>query len=197
MKSSCPDRWYSGIFAPIITQGVHHIALVGADRQTSIDSWQGILGMPFVFEQPNVNDAEHFHLSFDTGDDRLITLFAREDWPGDATPNPTGPGHVHHIAFNMSRAMHTQAAEWPKAAGLANSGELDRGFIDSLYFCDPLGHLFELACYKFEPPQGYTHIDVLAEAHRIRVAREAHNIEDCDFADALIALSLKSRNSMV
>ena len=37
------------------TQGVHHITLVGADRQTSIDFWEGVLGMPFVFEQPNLD----------------------------------------------------------------------------------------------------------------------------------------------
>ena len=36
----------------IQTQGVHHITLVGAKRQTSIDFWEGVLGMPFVFEQP-------------------------------------------------------------------------------------------------------------------------------------------------
>ena len=37
------------------TQGVHHITIVGADRQTSIDFWEGVLGMPFVFEQPNLD----------------------------------------------------------------------------------------------------------------------------------------------
>jgi glyoxalase family protein len=178
--------------APIVTQGVHHITLVGADRQTSIDFWQGILGMPFVFEQPNLDDAEQNHLYFDPGDGRLITIFTREDWPRDATPNPTRPGNVHHIAFNVSRAMYTQAAERLRAAGFANSGEVDRGFMYSLYFRDPLGHLFELACYKFEPPEGYSHADVLAEAHRIRVAREAHNIEDRDLADALIAITAKA-----
>ena len=36
------------------TQGVHHITLIGADRQTSIDFWEGVLGMPFIFEQPNL-----------------------------------------------------------------------------------------------------------------------------------------------
>ena len=33
-------------------QLVHHITIVGADRRTSIDFWEGLLGMPFVFEQP-------------------------------------------------------------------------------------------------------------------------------------------------
>jgi catechol 2,3-dioxygenase-like lactoylglutathione lyase family enzyme len=37
------------------SQGVHHITLVGADRRTSIDFWEGVLGMPFVFEQPNLD----------------------------------------------------------------------------------------------------------------------------------------------
>jgi glyoxalase family protein len=37
------------------TQGVHHITIVGADRQTSIDFWEGVLGMPFVFDQPNLD----------------------------------------------------------------------------------------------------------------------------------------------
>ena len=30
------------------SQGVHHITLVGADRQTSINFWEGVLGMPFL-----------------------------------------------------------------------------------------------------------------------------------------------------
>ena len=41
----------------IQTQGVHHITMIGADRQTSIDFWEGVLGMPFVFEQPNLDNA--------------------------------------------------------------------------------------------------------------------------------------------
>jgi len=40
----------------IPTQGVHHITLVGASRKISIDFWQGILGMPFIFEQPNLDN---------------------------------------------------------------------------------------------------------------------------------------------
>ena len=37
--------------------------------------------------------------------------------------------------------------------------------MDSIYFEDPLGLLIELASYRFEPPFGYTHADVLLEAH--------------------------------
>ena len=51
------------------SQGVHHITLVGADRQTSIDFWEGMLGMPFVFEQPNLDRAEESHLTSTPGTD--------------------------------------------------------------------------------------------------------------------------------
>ena len=61
------------------SQGVHHITIVGADRQTSIDFWEGLLGMPFVFEQPNLDNAAESHLYFDPGDGRLITVFTNEE----------------------------------------------------------------------------------------------------------------------
>ena len=49
-------------------QGVHHITLVGSNRQSAIDFWQGALGMPFVLEQPNLGKPDENHLYFDPGD---------------------------------------------------------------------------------------------------------------------------------
>ena len=146
------------------TQGVHHITLVGADRQTSIDFWEGVLGMPFLFEQPNLDSPEQNHLYFDPGDGRLITVFTSEDRKADATPNPTGIGNLHHLAFIVSRASYSQAAQRLDQRGISHSGEVDRGFMHSIYFRDPLGQLMELACYKFDPPAGASHADVLHEA---------------------------------
>lgn len=178
----------------IQTQGVHHITLVGADRQTSIDFWQGVLGMPFVFEQPNLDDPSQNHLYFDPGDGRLITIFTNESWQADATPNPNGVGNLHHLAFIVSRATYTQAAGRLNERGMTHSGEVDRGFMDSLYFRDPLGQSMEIACYKFEPPEGQTHADVLAAAHRIRVARGDANISDAHLADAIEELTRDKGN---
>ncbi len=125
----------------IQTQGVHHITLIGADRQTSIDFWEGVLGMPFVFEQPNLDVPEESHLYFDPGDGRLITVFTDERRQIDATRNPEGIGNLHHIAFTVSRATYTQIARRLNERGISNTGEVDRGFMDSLYFRDPLGQL--------------------------------------------------------
>ena len=159
------------------SQGVHHITIVGADRQTSIDFWEGVLGMPFVFEQPNLDNASESHLYFDPGDGRLITIFTNEE-PRGATRarTPTDPGCVHHLAFAVSQATFAQAVERLDERGIRHSGVKDRGFMDSIYFEDPLGLLIELASYRFEPPAGYTHADVLLEAHRIRVERGDYNI---------------------
>jgi glyoxalase family protein len=172
---------------PVIrTEGVHHLTFVGADRQTSVDFWQGVLGMPLIFEQPNLDAPDQNHLYFDPGDGRLITVFTNESWPVDRSPNPTNAGNVHHIAFIVSRETYATASANLKARRMASSGEVDRGFMDSLYFRDPLGQLFELACYKFMPPAGRTHADVLAVAHRVRLERGAYNIA-LEHLDAAVA----------
>src|SRR6266536_4778831 len=138
------------------SQGVHHITLCGANRQTSIDFWEGVLGMPFVFEQPNLDNASESHLYFDPGDGRLITVFTNEEREPDPTRTPTDIGCVHHLAFAVSAATFQQAVERLDEREIRHSGVKDRGFMDSIYFEDPLGLLIELASYRFEPPSGYT-----------------------------------------
>jgi len=119
----------------------------------------------------------------------LITVFTSENWTKDSSPVPTTTGSVHHLAFAVSRATYTQAVRRLKERGIPNSGEVDRGFMHSIYFRDPLGLLVELASYKFEPPQGSTHAEVLRHAHRIRVEKGAYNITDEHLADAIELLS--------
>lgn len=177
-------------------QGVHHITLVGADRETSIAFWEGVLGMPFIFEQPNLDKAADSHLYFDPGDGRLITVFTNESRKPTGETVPQGLGAVHHLAFNVSRAVFARAVARLDARGVAHSGVKDRGFMDSIYFRDPLGLLLELATYKFEPPAGSTHADVLLEAHRLRVARGDYNIDEAHLADAIEALAMRGRDSL-
>ncbi|HEY7345484.1 MAG TPA: VOC family protein, partial [Gaiella sp.] len=136
----------------IQSQGVHHITIVGAGRQTSIDFWEGVLGMPFVFEQPNLDNESESHLYFDPGDGRLITVFTNEERQADPSRLSRDPGTVHHIAFSLSQATFAQVVERLDERGIRHSGVKDRGFMDSIYFDDPLGLLIELASYRFEPP---------------------------------------------
>jgi catechol 2,3-dioxygenase-like lactoylglutathione lyase family enzyme len=180
----------------IQSQGVHHITLVGADRQTSIDFWEGVLGMPFVFEQPNLDNEGESHLYFDPGDGRLITVFTDEARAPVSNRAPREPGQVHHLAFALSQATFTQVVARLDERGIRHSGVKDRGFMDSIYFDDPLGLLIELASYRFEPPVGHTHADVLLEAHALREERGDHHIDVEHLADAIERLVERSRGSL-
>ncbi len=177
-------------------QGVHHITLTGADRQTSIDFWEGVLGMPFIFDQPNLDNPDEGHLYFDPGDGRLITIFTNESRTPDRRRTPTDPGCVHHLAFNVSKATFSQVTERLEARGIGHSGVKDRGFMDSIYFKDPLGLLIELACYRFEPPEGCRHADVMIQAHRIRVERGDSHIQEVHLADAIEMLVARTQQSL-
>ncbi len=179
----------------IQSQGVHHITLVGADRQTSIDFWEGLLAMPFVFEQPNLDRPEESHLYFDPGDGRLITIFTNEDRTPEPERTPTDPGCVHHLALSVSNASFRQIEERLGERGIDYSLK-DRGFMDSIYFKDPMGFLIELASYRFEPPAKHTHADVLLEAHRLRVDRGDDHIEPIHVADAIENLVTRSQESL-
>ncbi len=169
----------------IQTQGVHHITLVGADRQTSIDFWEGVLGMPFIFEQPNLDSPSEGHLYFDPGDGTLITIFTSEDRKPDANAVPEAIGSVHHIAFNVSQSTFEMAMKNLDDRGVSHTGRVDRGFMWSCYFKDPLGLRIELASYKFELPSGVLPSTLMYEAHQIRVAAGDPNIAEEHLALAL------------
>ncbi len=175
----------------IPVQGVHHITLVGSTRQTAIDFWEGVLGMPFIFEQPNLGKPDENHLYFDPGDGRLLTVFTNESRSDARRPAPRESGCVEHLAFNVSRATFTQAP-----ARLGEHGidfiQRDRGFMDSIYLQDANGLKVELACYKFETPEGFRDAEVLAQANRLRVERGDHHINEEHLADAIETL-LSSR----
>lgn len=177
-------------------QGVHHITLLGADRQTSIDFWEGLLGMPFIFDQPNLDNPGEGHLYFDPGDGRLITVFTDDTRQASNRPKRPAPGEVHHLAFAVSRAVFSQAVERLDERGIGHSGVKDRGFMDSIYFREPMGLLIELASYRFEPPFGHSHADVLHEAHLIRVQRGDHAIGEIHLADAIERLIARRQGSL-
>ena len=175
-------------------QGVHHLTFVGSNRQAVIEFYQGILGMRMVLDQPNLDVPGEEHLYFDPGDGRLLTYFVRPTRENDQAPNPEGIGNLHHMALTVSRAVYTQVVERLRDLGIENTGPIDRGFMDSIYFRDPNGQLLELACYKFVPPEGFTYADVLAAAHRIRVEAGDYNVAERHLAEAIQELSQRKES---
>ena len=168
-------------------QGVHHITLVGSTKESAINFWQGVLGMPFIFEQPNLGKPDENHLYFDPGDGRLLTVFTNESREDARRDAPREIGCVEHIAFNVSRSTFTLAPGRLREHGIEFI-QRDRGFMDSIYLHDPNGLKIELACYKFETPDGFRAADVLMKAHLLRVERGDHHISDEHVADAIESL---------
>jgi glyoxalase family protein len=163
---------------------MHHISIVGSTRQSAVDFWQGILGMPFIFEQPNLGNPAENHLYFDPGDGRLLTVFTNEERTDAGRAAPREIGCVDHIAFNVSRATFTEAPARLTAHGVSFY-EKDRGFMNSIYLKDPNGLTVELACYKFQTPHGFRDAEVLMMAHRLRGERGDHHIAEEHLADAI------------
>jgi len=97
------------------------------------------------------------------------------------------PGAAHHLAFAVTKDTYDGAAARLREAGYAVAGR-DRGFMDSLYFREPLGHMIELARYKFEPPAGASLATVMALAFEKRKARGAVEMENQDWQAALAEL---------
>jgi catechol 2,3-dioxygenase-like lactoylglutathione lyase family enzyme len=180
----------------IQVQGVHHITMVGSNREATIDFYQNILGMPLIFTQPNLDVPNEEHLYFDPGDGRLLTFFVRPTRENDPTPNPEGIGNLHHLAFTVSRATFEQVVDRLAERGIENTGPRNRRFMDSIYFRDPNGQLIELACFKFVTPEGYRVADVLGLAHRLRLEDGADFIEERHVADAIAQL-IRSQNSAI
>ena len=168
----------------IQVQGVHHTTIVGSTRQSAIDFWEGVLGMPFVLEQPNLGKPDENHLYFDPGDGRLLTVFTNEERHDAGRPAPREVGCVEHLAFNVSRATFSQVPARLRERGI-DFLQRDRGFMDSIYFQDANGLKIELACYKFEAPDGFRAVDVLMTAQRLRVERGDHHITEEHLADAI------------
>ena len=130
-------------------QGVHHITIVGSTRDSAVDFWQGVLGMPFVMEQPNLGNPDENHLYFDPGDGRLLTVFTNETRQDAGRPAPREIGSVDHIAFNVSRATFKEAA-----ARLTERG-LDR---------NPITATIAILASAAAVPQAMTHQSVEGSA---------------------------------
>jgi len=126
-------------------QGLHHITLICADAQRTIDFYTQILGQRFIKKTVNFDDPGSYHLYF--GDEvghpgTVVTFF---EWPGAPKGHP-GIGGTHHFALQV--ADYNGLLKWKRRLndlGLAIDGPLDRHYFTSIYFNDPDGTILEIA----------------------------------------------------
>jgi hypothetical protein len=69
--------------------------------------------------------------------------------------------------------------------------------MDSIYLHDPNGLKVELACYKFETPEGFRDVDVLTKAYALRLERGDHHITAEHLADAIESLLAERQRTPV
>ena len=131
--------------------GVHHLALICADPETTIDFYQGLLGFPLVelFENRDYPGSTHF--VFDIGNRNMLAFF---DFPGlGLEPVPEGLGGVQHVAISVTPETFEEAKRRLGEAGVTYLGP-DMGVEESIYFKDPDGIQVELIRQPlFEMPE--------------------------------------------
>jgi catechol 2,3-dioxygenase-like lactoylglutathione lyase family enzyme len=119
-------------------RGIHHVALLCADVESTIRFYQEVLEFPLteIFENRDYKGSNHFF--FDVGNRNLLAFF---DLPGlDLGPYTEVLGGLHHIAISV------EPERWVRLRG-----NLDRAGVDyqmesgtSVYFRDPDGARLEL-----------------------------------------------------
>ena len=114
-------------------RGVHHVALLSADVETTIRFYQDLLEFPLteLFENRDYEGSTHFF--FDIGNGNTIAFF---DFPGlDLGDYAEVLGGLHHLAISMppDRWAHVKAKLDDAGVG---SDHIDGS---SIYFRDPDG----------------------------------------------------------
>jgi len=136
---------------PSTGRGVHHLALICSDPETTIMFYADLLGFPLVelFENRDYPGSTHFF--FDIGNGNMLAFF---DFPGlGLEPVPEGLGGVQHVAISVTPEQFTAAKARLEAAGVFYRGP-DLGVEESIYFKDPDNIQIELIRQPlFEMPE--------------------------------------------
>ena len=176
--------------SPFRTTGTDHITIWGTNPEDTIAYYRDLLGMPLVLRQPNLDDPSQTHLFFDTGDGTILTFFVSDDRQVNPQPQPTPPGSVHHLCFNIDPERFTEVQSALEEAGRGYN-VFDRGIFYSLYTRDPDGLIIELTADKFDFPRERKG-EILATAQRIREEEGATYAKTEHLAAALDELDIEA-----
>ncbi len=118
-------------------RGVHHVALLCTDVDTTIRFYQDLLGFPLTELFENRDYEGSTHLFFDIGNGNSLAFF---DFPGlDLGGYDEVLGGLHHLAISVPSEAWQRQRDALEAAGVAV-----RVIQTSMYFDDPDGARIEL-----------------------------------------------------
>jgi catechol 2,3-dioxygenase-like lactoylglutathione lyase family enzyme len=149
---------------PLLSRGIHHLALNTEDMKMTIDFYTRVLGMPLIHAlkvppgvgvgpanrgNPPFENLRHYF--FDAGGDTLVAFFempkgAKQAGDRDAI------GAMQHCSFTTTEEHFTHILERLKAAQVPIIGPINVG-VDtySIYFMDPNGIRLE---YSYQADDG-------------------------------------------
>ena len=162
----------------IKTKGVNHPAIIGQDRDATVQFYTDVLGMRLVLDQPNLDEPRMTHLFFDAGNGGFIAYFVINEGTDLELPKAQdGIGHMGHVALNLVGPIE-DAMENLNKHGVKFMGPIDRGYERSVYFKDPNGVLVELLTWITPLPEDADEAEVVARATTLKQQEGAHHIED-------------------
>jgi len=174
--------------SPFRTTGTDHVTIWGSNAADTIAFYRDLLGMPLVLRQPNLDDPSQTHLFFDSGDGRILTVFASDD--RDSAPGQRlGTGAVHHLCFSVEADRYEDVMAALEEAGHGYN-VFDRGIFHSIYTRDNNGLVIELSADKYEVPDDRRG-EVLATAQRLREDDGAAYAKDEHLRAAIEELGLE------
>jgi len=123
---------------PSSARGVHHVALLSNDVETTIGFYQGLLEFPLttLFENRDYRGSTHFF--FDVGNGNTLAFF---DMPGlDLGPYQEVLGGLHHLCISV------EPGRWAHLKAKLDDAGIPYAHIDevSVYFDGPDGERLEL-----------------------------------------------------
>jgi glyoxalase family protein len=125
--------------------GLHHITIVSADAQRTVDFYTRILGQRLVKQTVNFDDPTSYHLYFGDELGRPGTAITFFEWRGARKGHP-GVGGTHHFAMQTpDYAGLMKWKRWLTDHNIKVDGPFDRHYFTSIYFNDPDGTILEIA----------------------------------------------------
>jgi glyoxalase family protein len=125
--------------------GLHHITIVCADAQRTVDFYTRVLGLRLVKKTVNFDDPSSYHLYFGDATGKPGTAITYFEWP-QAPRGQFGIGGTHHYALAVKD--YDGLLKWKRRLtdlSLHVDGPLDRHYFKSIYFRDPDGTILEIA----------------------------------------------------
>jgi glyoxalase family protein len=125
--------------------GLHHVTLICADLERTVDFYRNLLGMRVVKQTVNEDDRGARHMFFGDEEGRPGTLVTFLEYP-ELEEGSVGRGSTHHFALTVETEEELTAwRDYLQSREIPCTDVMDRTYFKSVYLRDPDGHIVELA----------------------------------------------------